>query len=71
MVDHRVTIAGAELRAKVTLNKNEAVGRNSCPEFEKTKQVGPMLDFVASLRYLGRFGDWGKGFGRVKLELGI
>jgi len=57
VVDHRVTIAGAELRAKVTLNKNEAVGRNSCPEFEKTKQVGPMLDFVASLRYCVGYAD--------------
>ena len=52
VIQHRVTVATADdsLKATVSLNNNPAAGRN-CPEFEKSKQVGPMLDWAASLRY--------------------
>ncbi len=48
VVDHRAVI-GSDLSLKVTLNNKSIVGK-SFGDFEKTKQVGPLLDYVASLR---------------------
>jgi len=58
VIQHRVTVATADdsLKATVSLNNNPAAGRN-CPEFEKSKQVGPMLDWAASLRYCVGYAD--------------
>lgn len=48
VVEHRVQI-GENLNLKLTLNAKEIVGK-TFPEFERTKQVGPLLDSVASMR---------------------
>ena len=47
VVEHRVAI-GNDLSLKVTLNK-KAIVKNFA-DFEKNKQVGPLLDSVASMR---------------------
>ena len=48
IVDHRCHIT-QDLHFTITLNKNQIKGKRF-PEFEKDKQVGPLLDWVASLR---------------------
>ncbi len=48
VVEHRVNI-GQDLSLKVSLNQKPIVGKKFA-EFEKTKQVGPLLDAVASMR---------------------
>ena len=49
VVDHRVYIGGQDLNLRVTLNNKAVVGK-SFVEFEKTKEVGPLLNKVASMR---------------------
>ena len=48
VVDHRVSI-GNDLTLKVSLNKKVIVGKTFA-DFEKNKQVGPLLESVASMR---------------------
>ena len=48
VVDHRVQI-GNDLSLKVSLNKKVIVGK-TFGDFEKNKQVGPLLESVASMR---------------------
>merc|ERR1711988_268881 len=48
VVEHRVYIA-QDLSLKLSLNNKEIVGKKF-QEFEKNKQVGPLLDNVASMR---------------------
>ena len=48
IVDHRCHIS-QDLNITITLNNNQIKGRYF-HEFEKDKQVGPLLDWVASLR---------------------
>ena len=49
IVDHRCHIS-QHLDTTITLNKKLIKGR-SFSEFERDKQVGPLLDWVASLRF--------------------
>ena len=55
VIEHRVVIA-SDLSTKVSLNRN-LVRHKTYPSFEKNKQVGPLLDWVASLRYCVGYSD--------------
>merc|ERR1712014_431281 len=54
VIEHRVLI-GSDLATKVTLNKHPVTLTSS--EFQKNKQVGPLLEWVASLRYCVGYPD--------------
>ncbi len=49
VVEHRVSIAGADLKAEVSINGREVKKALGC-HYEKDKQVGPLLEWAASLR---------------------